>query len=150
VIDSGNSLSENAVTLMDASHKIILVISPDIASLRDASRFIDICRTTLALPKEKILPVINQHDQRDGLSREDIERSLHVKVFATLPWDPRVTMQSINRGVPVLMQAPANSPLRKAFMSMAKALAATIGFKGSDAMAKKNLPDVLVKSSRLG
>ena len=151
VIDSGNSLSENTVTLMDASHKIILVINPDIASLRDASRFIDICRTTLSLPKEKILLVINQHDQRDGLSREDIERSLHIKVFAALPWDPRVSLQSINRGVPILMQAQNNSPLRKAFLSMAKALAATIGYKASDiARAKKTMSEVLVKSSHLG
>ena len=150
VIDSGNSLSENAVTLMDASHKIILVINPDIASLRDASRFIDICQSTLSIPKEKILVVINQHDQRDGLSREDIERSLLVKVFATLPNDPRASLQGINRGVPLLMQAQANSPLRKAFVSMAKALAATIGYKASDAKAKKPLSDVLVKSSHLG
>jgi len=136
---------------MDASHKIILVINPDIASLRDASRFIDICRTTLSLPKEKILLVINQHDQRDGLSREDIERSLHIKVFAALPWDPRVSLQSINRGVPILMQAQNNSPLRKAFLSMAKALAATIGYKASDiARAKKSMSEVLVKSSHLG
>jgi pilus assembly protein CpaE len=150
VIDSGNSLSENAVTLMDASHKIILVINPDIASLRDASRFMDICQSTLSLPKEKILVVINQHDQRDGLSREDIERSLLVKVFATLPNDPRASLQGINRGVPLLMQAQTNSPLRKAFVSMAKALAATIGYKASDAKAKKPLSDVLVKSSHLG
>lgn len=150
VIDSGNSLSENAVTLMDASHKIILVINPDIASLRDASRFMDICQSTLSLPKEKILVVINQHDQRDGLSREDIERSLLVKVFATLPNDPRASLQGINRGVPLLMQAQNSSPLRKAFVSMAKALAATIGYKASDTKAKKPLSDVLVKSSHLG
>jgi pilus assembly protein CpaE len=151
VIDSGNSLSENTVTFMDACHKIILVINPDIASLRDASRFIDICRTTLSIPKEKILLVINQHDQRDGLSREDIERSLHMKVFANLPNDPRLSMQSINRGVPLLMQTQNNIPLRKAFLGMAKALAATIGVKAENiARSKKTLSDVLVKSSQLG
>ena len=151
VIDSGNFLNENTVTFMDASHRIILVINPDITSLRDASRFFDICRTTLSVPKEKILVVINQHDQRDGISLEDIERSLQVKVFATLPWDPRISLQSINRGVPIVTQAQ-KIPLRKAFEVMAKNLAGIIGYdKADDTLkTKRALPDVLSKSSHLG
>ncbi len=153
IIDSGNFLNENAVTLMDASYRVILVISPDIASLRNASRFFDICRTTLLFPKEKILVVINQHDQRDGISTADIERSLQVKVFATLPWDPQVSLQSINRGVPVIMQSQ-KLPLRKAFEFMAKNLAAIIEYdktgNAAPSRLKKALPDVLSKSSRLG
>ena len=53
VIDAGNFLNENAVTIMDSSHRVILVMGPDIASLRDASRFFDLCRTTLSISKEK-------------------------------------------------------------------------------------------------
>jgi len=151
VIDSGNFLNENAVTLMDASHRVILVINPDIASLRDARRFFEICHTTLSFPKDKILVVINQHDQREGISLEDIERSLQVKVFSTLPSDPRISLQSINRGVPVVMQTQ-NIPLRKAFRNMAKSLAVLIGHEktGDLPKAKKVLPEVLSKSSRLG
>lgn len=151
VIDSGNFLNDNAVTLMDASNRVILVINPDIASLRDASRFFEICRSTLSFPKEKILVVINQYDQRDGLHLEDIERSLQVKVFATLPSDTRGSLQSINRGVPVLMQKQ-NTPLRKAFQDMAKKIIAVMGHDKKDdtPRTKKALPDVLSKSSRLG
>lgn len=151
VIDSGNFMNDNAVTLMDASHKILLVINPDIASLRDASRFFEICHTTLSFPREKILVVINQHDQREGIALEDIERSLKTNVFATLPWDPRASLQSINRGVPVALQTQ-NIPLRKAFRAMAKNLAALLApEKGDDSSkAKKKLPEVLSKSSRLG
>lgn len=151
VIDNGNFLNENAVTLMDASHRIILVINPDIASLRNASRFFDICRTTLSIPKEKILVVVNQHDQRDGISLEDIERSLQIKAFATLPWDPQIALQSINRGIPVATQSQ-KIPLRKAFDVMAKKLAAIIGYDkvGDTSKTIKVLPEILSKSSRLG
>ncbi len=151
VIDSGNHLNENTVTLMDASHRILLVLNPDIASLRNASRFIDICYTTLSIPKEKILIIVNQHDQRDGISINDIERTLQMKVFAALPWDSRTPLQSINRGVPIFMQG-SKIPLRKSFETMAKNLAALIGYDKTDASpkAKKVIPDVLSKSSRLG
>lgn len=153
VIDGGNFLNDNAVTIMDACHRVILVINPDIACLRDVSRFFDICHTTLSFPKEKFLVVINQHDQREGLSREDIEHSLQVKVFATLPWDPRVVMQSINRGVPVVMKNKNNIPLRKAFQALAKNLSSIIGAKTIGVPAstdRKTVPDALSKSSRLG
>ncbi len=149
VIDGGNFLNENTVTVMDASHRIILVLTPDIASLRDATRFFDLCRTTLSFPKEKILVVVNQNNQREGLSLQDIERTLQVKAFATLPWDPRVALQGINRGVPAFMQAQ-NNPLRKAFQSMAKNLAAALGLGEGRAPRTATMQEVLAKSSRLG
>lgn len=151
VIDSGNYLNENTVTLMDASHNVLLVITPDIASLRNASRFIEICHTALSIPKEKILIVVNQSDQRDGISTNDIERTLQLKVFATLPWDSRISLQSINRGVPIFVQGPRTS-LRKSFEVMAKDLAALIKPEKTDEIpkARKFIPDALSKSSRLG
>ena len=150
VIDSGNFLNDNTVTLMDASNRVLLVIHPDIASLRDASRFLDLCRTTLSFPKERILLVINQHDRREGLALADIERSLQTKVFATLPWDPQAALQSINRGVPLSM-LNQNGQLGKGFQAMAKNVGAIAGLKTSAAPAgKKKMPEVLSRSSRLG
>jgi pilus assembly protein CpaE len=150
VIDSGNFLSDNTVTFMDSCQKIILVISPDIACLRDASRFFEICRTTLSFPKEKILVVVNQYEQKDGLSLTDIERTLQVKVFATLPWDRKTSLQSINRGIPIVLQSQKSS-LRKSFESLAKNLAAMLAPVQADAgKTKRALPDVLSKTSRLG
>ncbi len=150
IIDGGNFLNENVVTIMDSSHKVILVISPEIACLRDASRFFDICQTTLSFPKERIHLIVNQHERPEALGLDIIERSLQVKAFATLPWDPRLSLQSINRGVPVIMQAQ-NNPMRKAFQVMAKKLAAIIGHtEGFLPEGKKTLPEVLWKSSRLG
>jgi pilus assembly protein CpaE len=149
VIDGGNFLNENVVTFMDASQKIILVLSPDIACLRDASRFFELCRTTLSFPKDKILVVVNQFDSREGLSISDIERALQVKVFATLPWDRHASLQGINGGVPVVLQGH-NSALRKAFNALAKDLASVVGHTPGDVRSRKPLPDVLAKSSRLG
>ena len=151
VIDSGNYLNENTVTLMDASHKILLIINPEIASLRDASRFIEICTSTLSIPKDKILIIVNQYDQRDGISIGDIERTLQIKVFSALPWDQRIPLQSINRGVPIYTQGP-KIPLRKAFEAMAKNIAELIIHSNTEipSKTKSSIPDVLSKSSRLG
>ncbi len=149
VIDGGNFLNDNAVTLMDASNKVLLVMKPDMASLRAASRFFELCRTTLSFSRDRILVVVNQFDQREGLSLSDIERALEVKVFATVPWDARAAVQSINRGVPLSMPNQKNQ-LRKPFQTMARGLAAFIAGRTAAATKGKRMPEVLVESSRRG
>jgi pilus assembly protein CpaE len=149
IIDGGNFLNENAVTYMDASNKVILVINPEIASLRDASQFFEVCRT-LAYPREKILVLVNQYDKRDGLSLDDIEKSLQVEVFGTIPLDRRTALTSINRGIPVTLQR-SNSALRRAYNDTAKKLIKYLEMKPPDTGPLRGpASDVLSKSSRLG
>jgi MinD-like ATPase involved in chromosome partitioning or flagellar assembly/MFS family permease len=120
VIDAGNFLSENAVTFMDASYRIVLVINPDITSLRDASQFFEICRS-LSYPKEKVLVVVNRLDRQDGLSLSDIERSLGVKVFGTVPWERKDSQQNISQGIPAVLQEKSGV-LGKAYKKIASDL----------------------------
>ena len=147
VIDGGNFLNETTVTYMDASNKIILVVNPDIASLRDASQFFEVCRT-LSYPREKIQVVVNQYDKREGLSIADIEKTLQVEILGTIPLDRKAALQSINRGVPVALQR-SRSQLGKAYQTLAEDLLKMIQ-KSSFATPGGQNTDVLSKSSRLG
>ncbi len=147
IVDSGNFLNENVVTYMDASNKIILVINPDIASLRDASQFFEVCRQ-LSYPKDKVLVVVNQFDRREGLSLDDIEKSLQVRVFGTIPWDRKTALNAINRGVPVVLQRQ-NSALRKAYQDLGNQMISILE-RGPKESGRRNTSDVLSKSSRLG
>lgn len=148
IIDSGNFLNENVVTYMDASNKIILVINPEIASLRDASQFFDVCRQ-LSYPKDKVLVVVNQFDKREGLSLDDIEKSLQVKVFGTIPWDRKTALNSINRGVPVVLQRQS-SAVRRAYQDIGGKLVEILESGPKESSVRRTSSDVLSKSSRLG
>jgi pilus assembly protein CpaE len=121
VIDAGNYLYDNSVTMMDASHNILLVINPDMASLRDGSKFLEICLTSLSIPKEKILLVLNQYNQREGLKIKDIEDSLQMKVFAKIPAFTSTFLKSVNTGTPVMLHQ-RKSPLSKAYTKLAEDL----------------------------
>ena len=148
IIDSGNFLNENVVTYMDASNKIILVINPEIASLRDASQFYDVCRQ-LSYPKDKVLVVVNQFDRREGLSLDDIEKSLQVKIFGTIPWDRKTALNSINRGIPVVLQRQS-SGVRRAYQDIAGKLIDLLEKGPKETSVRRTSTDVLSKSSRLG
>lgn len=120
VVDVGSSLSENAVTCMDVSDRVLLVTNPDLASLQDASRFIQLSRS-MAIPDDKLLFVLNKSGLKGGVRDEDIESALHRELFAEIPHDSASVLRSLNRGVPVVRKY-SRSPASKAIIKMTRKL----------------------------
>jgi pilus assembly protein CpaE len=121
VIDSGSFLNENTVTLMDMSDRVLLVANPDLASLHDVSRFIQISRT-LGYPPGKVLVVLNRSGMLGGVKTKDIEAALHQPPFAEIPEDGTKAIRSLNRGVPLYYKYPRN-PVSRSIRHLAKTLA---------------------------
>jgi pilus assembly protein CpaE len=152
IIDGGNALTENSVTLMDACDRIMLVANPDMASLRDTSQFIQIART-LAYPNEKMLILLNRVGIPGGLRLKDVETALHHLIFAHIPDDGPNALRSINRGVPIHLKY-ARNPITKAVRNLAKSITqlSTVepeSFNASPAVDRIH-QEALLASSRLG
>ena len=112
VVDGGNSLTENTVTLMDATDRVLLLTTPDLASLHDVSRFIQISRS-LAYSPDKLLVTLNREGLKGGVKAGDIEIALQSKLFARIPDDSANSLRSINRGVPMALRY-VRSPVSRA------------------------------------
>ena len=63
VIDVGSSLSENSVTMMDAADRILLVTTPDLVALHDASE---------GMGRLKLLPGSHKHGVRKVFEAEGV------------------------------------------------------------------------------
>ena len=124
VLDGGNALSENTVTLLDSAFRILLVLQPDLASLRDVRQFLEICQS-LGYPSEKILLVLNESDIQGGVKSADIESALQRKLFATIPSESAIALRSINRGIPINIRYP-KSGISKSINKMANSLIALV------------------------
>ncbi len=150
IVDAGSSLSENTVTLLDASDKILLVANPDLASLHDISRFYGISQS-LAYPAEKMLIVLNRAGMPGGIRNRDIENTLHFPLFTSIPSDDANAVRSLNRGVPLLFKYP-HSPASRAFKQLAKMVTelhpAEVAIPA--AVPEKKQREALLASSRLG
>ncbi len=120
IIDGGNHLSENTVTYMDSSNKILLVLNPDLASMRDVRLFMEIS-TTLSYPRDKTLLILNQAGRKVDVKKEEIERILKMKVFCSIPADENLALSSLNEGIPILLKNPRH-PISKAFSDCASEL----------------------------
>lgn len=135
VIDAGSYLDENTVTLMDLSDRVLLLTTPDLASLHDASRFLQISRT-LSYAPGKMLTILNRTGMLGGVKTKDIEAALHHEVYAYIPEDDPKVVRSLNRGVPHIYKYP-RSPVSRSIRKIAKSVV-ELGFEGAGVHAKQS------------
>ena len=152
VVDAGGPLNDISVTLMDATDRILLVTTPDLATLHDTSRFIQLSRS-LSYPSEKILMILNKAGIEGGVKLKDIEAVLHDQVYHQIANDPANVLRSINRGIPFLVYYPRSSA-SKSVQQLAQSLAAIkireVGHEGIPVSSENAGRDILMASSHLG
>ena len=120
VIDAGSWLNENTVTILDFADRILLVTTPDLASLHDSKRFIEMSRSLDYRPG-KILVALNRLGVEGGVKSADITSSLHQDLFVEIPDGGSKVLLSINRGIPLLLRYPRNAT-SKAIRNLSKRL----------------------------
>ena len=120
VIDGGNYLDENTVTYMDSSNKVLLILNPDLASMRDAKQFLDIA-STLSYPKNKMVFLLNKVGRKSDLKSDEIDNILDMKVFGKIPADDNLALSCLNEGVPIMMKK-GRHPINRAYTTIAKDL----------------------------
>ncbi len=120
IVDGGNNLNENTVTYMDSSDRILLVMSPDLASMRDAKQFMEIAGS-LSYSKEKTLLILNVAGRKADVKKEQIEAILKMNIFGTIPADENSALSSLNEGIPIILKNPRH-PISKAISEITKDL----------------------------
>jgi pilus assembly protein CpaE len=152
VVDAGGPLTDISVTLMDAADRVLLVTTPDLASLHDTSRFLQLSRS-LSYPADKILMILNKAGVEGGVKLKDIESVLHNQVYHQIANDPANVLRSINRGIPFLVYYP-RSNASKSIQQLAKNLSMIslreMGHESMPVPGEKAGRDLLLASSRLG
>ena len=152
VVDTGSVLNDISVALMDATDRILLVTTPDLASLHDTSRFLQLSRS-LAYPADKILMLLNKAGVEGGVKLKDIEAVLHHQVYHQIAYDGANVLRSINRGIPFLVYYP-RSNTSKSVQQLARKLISIslreMGHEGVPASTDRAGRDLLLASSRLG
>jgi pilus assembly protein CpaE len=109
VADLPHDFSEFAIQALDAADMILLVVSPDMASIRAVTAALDTYEK-LGYPKEKIKFVLNAIFPYSNLSKEKLEAALGMTAFATIPYTRDVFVEAINLGQPVVSHRP-NLPI---------------------------------------
>jgi pilus assembly protein CpaE len=105
VADLPHDFDSLTLEVLEAADTILLMVSPEIASVRAASIALETYKQ-LNYPEEKIKIVLNWTFERDGLAHEAIEKALHAPIHLVIPYGGRRFTNAINRGIPLLQEQP--------------------------------------------
>ena len=120
IVDVGRVLDAVTIKALDRANYVFPVMQLTLPFIRDANRLISAFRT-LGYSKDKIRLVVNRFEKGSEIKLEDVERSLGVATFKTLPNSYEAVASAVNHGRPIASFA-RNNPVAKGLQELAHAL----------------------------
>lgn len=97
VVDVGSRMDLVTMTAAQVADELLLVVTADVPSLRDAQRVLGLLRH-LDVPPARVRLVLNKHQDGAGVAPDDIITQLHVPIAAILPADADASDRADTRG----------------------------------------------------
>jgi pilus assembly protein CpaE len=104
VIDTPSYFDDKVLNLIELSDDVLLVAGMDIPNIKNVKIGLQTMRL-LNTPMSKIHLVLNRANSKVKLDVSEVERTLQVKAESLVPSDV-VVPQSVNKGTPVVLDAP--------------------------------------------
>jgi pilus assembly protein CpaE len=120
IVDVGRVLDAVTIKALDRANCVFPVMQLTLPFIRDANRLISAFRT-LGYSKDKIRLVVNRFEKGSEIKLDDVERSLGVATFKTLPNSYEAVASAVNHGRPIASFA-RNNPVAKGLQELAHAL----------------------------
>lgn len=113
VIDTSSNLDDILVGMLDHSNRIILLTRQSLASLKNASRFLDVAKE-LNYPPEKVTLVVNGGSDDRAIPLKEVGNILKREVATIIPADSVVVEEAANQGVPFVDGNTRRRPVARA------------------------------------
>ena len=105
IADLPHDFSSPSLEVLDKADTILLLLGPEMASIRAAAIALD-TYDKLGYEPEKIKLVLNWTFEQGGLAKKKIESALRHPISMVIPFAPNRFVTAINRGVPFVYHQP--------------------------------------------
>jgi pilus assembly protein CpaE len=120
VVDTPAVFNDVVIALLEHSDDIVVVAGLDIPNIKNTKLGLQTLRL-LEIGEEKLTLLVNRADAKVQLDVAEVERTLGLRAGCLVPSDIAVP-QSVNKGVPVVLDAP-RSEVARAFEGLAERFA---------------------------
>jgi pilus assembly protein CpaE len=125
IVDTASTLDEITQAAIDEADLISLITTQDIPSVKNVRLFLDLL-TALGFPTNKVLLVLNMYDKRrTTVTPERLADISKLEVVAVLPFDDRLVIPAMDRGVPFIINNRTH-PISKGIYDLAGSIKARI------------------------
>jgi len=105
VADLPHNFSSSTLEILDVANSIIVLIAPDIVSVRAAAITLN-TYISLGFEQEKVQFILNQPYPKIDMTPRQIEDALHHPISLVIPHSPRLFTEAINSGNPFVLAKP--------------------------------------------
>lgn len=117
VVDTPHTFDSRSLETFELSDHIILVVAPNVSSIRAAKRTLGVFKQ-LGFLRDKVKVVVNRVGKKDSVKVDDIEKTLHYPVSWVIPNNYPVAIDAINSGIP-LVNHKGDSNVAKSILELA-------------------------------
>ncbi|MDD5069219.1 MAG: ATPase, T2SS/T4P/T4SS family [Candidatus Omnitrophica bacterium] len=143
VIDAGSSMTDNLISTFECSNLILLILTPDILAVYQTQWLLDTLRS-IGFPLVMIKIVLNRAESKGSISWQEIKSILPSETIATIPSEGKIVGLAINRGIPVVLDAPYSK-----FAAAITKLAKTLYERKDMYIDHKQLSDIRLKKEEV-
>jgi pilus assembly protein CpaE len=118
VVDLGVALTETALRVLENADRIVLVLTPELAALKDTGELLTILRYVLGVPPQRVQVVLNHPRATSAVSRNSVERAIGQSLDFEIPHDGVRCDRAALTGELLMLTVP-NSPVPKAIRLIA-------------------------------
>lgn len=111
LVDGVRGFDEMSLAALDASQKILVILTQDVPAVRNAKRCLDLFRR-LGYGDTKVNLVLNRYQKSPDISPQVVEETTGLPVRHTLSNDFAAAISAINRGLPLQSVAPRSNLTR--------------------------------------
>jgi pilus assembly protein CpaE len=120
ILDLPRSVDPVTVRALDRANEIYVVVQMTLPFIRDAKKLLGDFRA-LGYGPDKIRLIINRYEKEPDITVKDVQNTLGMAVYRTVPNSYKNVATSVNQGIPITKLNPRD-PVAKTLMDMADTL----------------------------
>jgi pilus assembly protein CpaE len=105
VVDTSHDFSDMTIQMLSMSSSILLVMAPEMASLRTALSALEIY-DRLGIPMDRVKIVLNNNSSSPAIKKEQLEKVLKRPIDFVLPFEAGEVNRALNFGQPFILNNP--------------------------------------------
>jgi pilus assembly protein CpaE len=117
IVDTPHMLDSKTLEAFELSDNIILMVVPDLSSIRAAKKTLGIFRD-LGYVRDRVRVIVNRVSKKDAIRADQIEKALDYPVSWVIPNNYPAAIEAINSGVP-LVNHKGDSNVAKSILDLA-------------------------------
>ncbi len=101
IVDLPRHIDALSTAVLEAADRVSIVMQQSFPHLHDSIRLVKIMREYLGIPSSMLNVVVNRYSKDSPILLKDIEQAMEIEDIIEIPNHYRLTVESVNSGVPL-------------------------------------------------